>query len=96
MWKEDKMVIMDMEHKFTHLLGGYTVFLLVVMLITYWVFTRGRSVSQIKAEMKKVYAKHNPEKIADIDTIVEKWKGREYLILPALKKKYSDSTEHSM
>jgi hypothetical protein len=91
LWQEDKFPIYGMVFKFTHLMLAYFVVLVLFLIVT-WHLTPTRSQSanivEIRAEMGRIYKEHNPSKAKEIDSILQKWKGREMLIVPALRKKY--------
>merc|ERR1712013_113480 len=41
-----------------------------------------------RARLKRLYSKYNPSKLDDIDSTLEKWRGREKALFKALHKKY--------
>ena len=45
-------------------------------------------VLSIAAEMERIYAAHNPSKIAEIPSLLEKYRGRELEVLEGLRQKY--------
>ena len=46
-------------------------------------------VLSIAAEMERIYAAHNPSKIAEIPSLLEKYRGRELEVVEGLRQKYS-------
>jgi hypothetical protein len=99
LWARDTFPIAGMEFKFTHVLGGYFVVLFAFLVIT-WHLTPAptsstANIPEIKKEMERIYKKHNPSKVEEIDSIVLKWKGREGMIIRALQKKYDSADGQS-
>jgi hypothetical protein len=42
--------------------------------------------------LQRFYQMHNPEKISEVPTILERWKGREKLLFTVLNQKYDCTT----
>lgn len=49
-------------------------------------------ISTIRRKIEKMYKKHNPSKLADLDGLLVKYKGREDQLLKAIKQKYRDTS----
>ena len=49
------------------------------------------AVAQLRDQLLRFYAKHNPSKMDDIDTIMESFEGQERVLINALKDKYGNS-----
>lgn len=45
----------------------------------------------IKKRITKLYRKHNPSKLSEIDSLMKKYKGKEEELLQAIKNKYGDA-----
>lgn len=51
--------------------------------------TKGKGKQEIKRVIMEIYAKHNPSKLAGVDELMSKYKGRELELLEAICDKYA-------
>jgi hypothetical protein len=103
LWSEDAFPIFGLEFKFTTVVSVWTAAVAVLLAIVCragaGVGKRAppssaalslsiTEIGAIRAEMRKIYQVYKPEKLVEVDEIIELFKGRENLILPELRKKY--------
>lgn len=54
---------------------------------------QARHSGEVRNELEAIYRDHNPNKLGDLDELLEQWKGQEELLLSKVKAKYMGGTD---